>query len=222
MDLTPLWITFKLALVTTGLLLFLGAPLAWWLARTKSKGKFIVESLVSLPLILPPTVLGFYLLLVLGPQGPFSGLIELFGLKTLAFSFTGLVFGSMVYSLPFVVSPMQDAFSSISEDILDAASTLGSSPLDRFFSVVLPIARPGILTAAVLGFAHTIGEFGVVLMIGGNIPGKTQVVSIAIYENVENLEYTKAHYMSAGLLILSFVLLLIVYGVNRRFRMVNP
>jgi len=168
-------------------------------------------------LVLPPTVLGFYLLLALGPNGPIGGLMDSLGWQPLAFTFTGLVIGSVFYSMPFVVQPLQNAFSNISNRSLEVAATLGASPLDRFFSVAVPMAKPGFITASVLGFAHTLGEFGVVLMIGGNIPGSTQVVSIAIYDHVEALQYSQAHWLSAGLLMLSFVMLLIVYGVNRRF-----
>jgi molybdate transport system permease protein len=209
LDLTPLWITLKLAFVTTALLLIISIPIAWWLSRTKSRFRVLIESIVSLPLVLPPTVLGFYLLIALGPQ--------VWGEAHFAFSFMGLVIGSMCYSLPFVVQPIKNSFESIDGTILEAASTLGASSFDRFSSIVLPMARPGILTAAILGFAHTIGEFGVVLMIGGNIPGKTQVISIAIYDHVESLEYSQAHLMSGGLLLLSFFLLLFIYTINRRF-----
>ncbi len=220
-DLTALGITFRLAAITTLTLLVIGTPLAWWLARSRWRFKFIVEALVAMPLVLPPTVLGFYLLLALGPDGPIGGLVEAMGGRPLAFTFTGLVIGSVVYSLPFVVQPLQDAFAAVGRRPLEVASTLRASPWDRFFSVALPLAAPGFLTAIVLGFAHTIGEFGVVLMIGGNIPGSTQVVSIAIYEHVETLEYANAHWLSAGLLVLSFTLLLIVYGLNKRFRVVK-
>ncbi len=219
-DLTALWITLKLAGLTTLLLLLLGTPLAWWLARTRWRGKFLVEAVVALPLVLPPTVLGFYLLVALGPQGPLGKLALMMGARPLPFTFAGLVVGSLIYSLPFVVNPLQNAFEAIGRRPLEAAATLGASPWDRFFTVAVPLARPGFLTAAVLGFAHTVGEFGVVLMIGGNIPGKTQVLSIAIYDHVEALEYGQAHTLAAGLLAVSFLLLVAVYAVNRRYRLV--
>jgi molybdate transport system permease protein len=220
-DITALAITLKLAFLSTLILLLLGTPLAWWLARTRWKFKFIPEAIVALPLVLPPTVLGFYLLLVLGPHGPVGGLMEAAGGGPLAFTFTGLVIGSIIYSMPFVVQPLQDAFSAVGRRPLEVAATLGASPLDRFFTVAVPLARPGFFTAAVLGFAHTIGEFGVVLMIGGSIPGETRVASIAIYDHVEGLEYAHAHWMSATLLVLSFLMLVAVYGLNRRFRLVQ-
>ena len=210
-DLSALLITLRLASLTTLILLLIGTPLAWWLARTRWRGKPAIEALVALPLVLPPTVLGFYLLVLLGANGPL-------GDHALAFTFTGLVIGSVIYSLPFVVQPLQGSFAAIDRSFLEAAATLRASPRDTFFSVVVPLARPGFLTAAVLGFAHTVGEFGVVLMIGGNIPGSTQVLSIAIYEHVENLEYAQAHWISGGLLLLSFTLLLAVYSLNRRFK----
>jgi molybdate transport system permease protein len=217
-DLLALWITLKLAGLTTIILLLLGTPLAWWLAHSRFRFKVIVEALVALPLILPPTVLGFYLLIMLGPNGPLGTLLQSLGIQSLAFTFTGLVIGSVFYSLPFVVQPLQNAFANIGRRPLEVAATLRATPLDQFFSVVLPLARPGYLTAAVLGFAHTVGEFGVVLMIGGNIPGETQVLSIAIYDHVEALEYGQAHVLSGGLLLLSFVMLLGVYTLNRRYR----
>lgn len=221
-DLTALAITLKLAGVTTLILLLLGTPLAWWLARSRWRFKFLLEAIVALPLVLPPTVLGFYLLVALGPNGPMGGLMTALGGSPLAFSFSGLVIGSVIYSMPFVVQPLQDAFSAIGPRPLEVAATLRASPLDRFFTVAIPLARPGFLTAAVLGFAHTLGEFGVVLMIGGNIPGETQVVSIAIYDHVEGMEYTQAHWLSGGLLLLSFLMLIMVYAINRRFRLVKP
>ena len=216
-DITALVITLKLAGLTTLILLLLGTPVAWWLARSRWRFKFLVEALVALPLVLPPTVLGFYLLISLGPHGPIGGLMEALGGRPLAFTFTGLVIGSVFYSMPFVVQPLQSAFAAIGTRPMEVAATLRASPIDRFFSVAVPLAMPGFLTAAVLGFAHTLGEFGVVLMIGGNIPGETQVVSIAIYDHVEALEYTQAHWLSGGLLLLSFVLLMTVYALNRRF-----
>ncbi len=221
-DFTALVITLKLAGLTTLLLILLGTPVAWWLARSQWRLKFIAEAVVALPLVLPPTVLGFYLLVALGPRGIVGGFIETLGGSAPAFSFTGLVIGSVLYSLPFVVQPLQDAFANIGTRPLEVAATLRASPLDRFFTVALPLARPGFLTAIVLGFAHTVGEFGVVLMIGGNIPGKTHVLSIAIYDHVEALEYGQAHLLSGGLLLLSFVLLMAVYAFNRRFKLVRP
>ena len=215
-DLTALLITLRLAVVTTLVLLVVGTPLAWWLARTRWQFRYLVEALVALPLVLPPTVLGFYLLIALGPNGPIGGLTQSIGLGTLAFTFTGLVIGSVFYSLPFVVQPLQEAFRAVGDGPLEAASTLRASPLDRFFSVALPMTRRGFLTAAVLGFAHTLGEFGVVLMIGGNIPGETQVMSIAIYEHVETLDYGQAHTLSLLLLGLSFAMLIVLYRLNHR------
>ena len=215
-DLTALWITLQLAVITTVILLLVGTPIAWWLARSRCRFKFVFEAVVALPLVLPPTVLGFYLLIALGPHGPIGGLMEAFGGRPLAFTFSGLVIGSVFYSMPFVIQPLQNAFTAVGQRPLEVAATLGASPLDRFFSVALPLAKPGFLTAAVLGFAHTLGEFGVVLMIGGNIPGSTQVVSIAIYDHVEALEYSQAHWLSGCLLLLSFGLLMTVYAINRR------
>ena len=220
-DLTALGITLKLAGLCTLILLVLGTPLAWWLSRTRWRFKFLLEAVVALPLVLPPTVLGFYLLMALGPYGPIGGLMEALGGRPLAFTFAGLVIGSVFYSLPFVVQPLQDAFGAVGRRPLEVAATLRASPLDRFFTVAVPLARPGFFTAAVLGFAHTLGEFGVVLMIGGNIPGETQVVSIAIYDHVEGLEYGQAHWLSAGLLLMSFLMLIAVYALNRRFRVVQ-
>jgi molybdate transport system permease protein len=215
-DIGALWVTLRLALITTIILLLLGTPLAWWLSRTQCKIKVLIEALVAIPLVLPPTVLGFYLLIMLAPEGPIGHFWQTLGGGTLAFSFSGLVIGSVLYSLPFVVQPLQNAFSNISNHYLEAASTLRASPLNRFFTLVVPLAKPGFITAATLGFAHTIGEFGVVLMIGGNIPGETQVLSIAIYDHVESLEYANAHLLSAGLLIFSLVVLMLVYGLNRQ------
>ena len=216
-DLQAAWLTLRLALVSTAILLVLGTPLAWWLARTRFRGRSLVEALVALPLVLPPTVLGFYLLLLLGVDGPGGWIAEQLGGRTLAFTFTGLVVGSVIYSLPFVVQPLQNAFAAIHDDTLDAAATLGAGPLDRFFSLALPLARPGLITAATLGFAHTLGEFGVVLMVGGNIPGRTQTLSIAIYNHVEALDHGRAHLLAGGLLVVSLVLLVAVYSANRRF-----
>jgi len=221
LDIAALVVTLKLAGTTTLILLLLGTPLAWWLARTRWRFKFLLEAVVALPLVLPPTVLGFYLLVALGPHGPIGGLMEWLGGQPLAFTFAGLVIGSVFYSMPFVIQPLQDAFAAIGRRPMEVAATLRASPLDRFFTVAIPLARPGFLTAAVLGFAHTVGEFGVVLMIGGNIPGQTQVLSIAIYDHVEALQYSNAHWLSGGLLLLSFLMLMVVYAVNRRFRMVQ-
>jgi molybdate transport system permease protein len=221
-DIAALLVTLELATLTTVILLILGTPLAWWMAHSKWKYKFLTEAVIALPLVLPPTVLGFYLLVALGPHGPVGGLMEALGGRSLAFTFPGLVIGSVIYSLPFVVQPLQNAFSTIGRRPLEVAATLRASPLDRFLSVVVPMARAGFLTAAVLGFAHTVGEFGVVLMIGGNIPGETQVVSIAIYDHVEALEYAHAHWLSGALLLASFLMLTIVYAINRRFRTLQP
>ena len=220
-DLTALWITLKLATLTTLILLALGTPLAWWIARTNWRYKFFLEAIIALPLVLPPTVLGFYLLLVMSPKGFLGGIVESLGGQAPAFTFSGLVIGSVIYSMPFVVQPLKDAFTQMGNRPLEVAATLGASFWDSFLSVIMPMARPAFLTATVLGFAHTLGEFGVVLMIGGNIPGKTQVVSIAIYDHVEGLEYTHAHWLSAGLLLLSFILLVTVYAINRRLRIIE-
>ena len=216
-DLIALFVTLKLASISTIVLILIGTPIAWWLSHSHWRYKYFVEAIIALPLILPPTVLGFYLLVSLGPNGPIGGLSSALGEESLAFTFTGLVIGSVVYSMPFVIQPLQNAFSAIGQRPLEVAATLGASPIDRFFSIAIPMARPGFITASVLGFAHTLGEFGVVLMIGGNIPGSTKVVSISIYDHVEALEYGQAHALSASLLLFSFVLLLIVYGANRRF-----
>jgi molybdate transport system permease protein len=217
LDLVPLWITLKLAALTVCSLLLISMPLAWWLAATRSRFKVPVEAVTALPLVLPPTVLGFYLLLLLGPNGPAGqAWIALTG-SPLAFSFGGLLLASCVYSLPFVVQPLQAAFESMDRRSVEAAWTLGASRTRTFLLVVLPQIRRGLLTAVVLGFAHTLGEFGVVLMVGGNIPGETQVVSIAIYERVEILDYVAAHKLSAGLLVFSFLVLFMVYGINRRW-----
>ncbi len=210
-------VSAELATVSTVVLLVFGTPLAWWLARTKSRARPIAEAIVALPLVLPPTVLGFYLLVFLGPAGPIGRVLEAIGGPRLVFSFTGLVVGSVLYSLPFVVQPLHNAFRAIPNRILDAAATLRARPFDRFKSVALPLARPGFLTAATLGFAHTVGEFGVVLMIGGSIPGRTEVLSIALFNHVEALEYAEAHTLAAGLLVFSFAVLVAVYSLNRRF-----
>ncbi len=218
MEWPALWLTLRLAAISALLLLLLGTPLAWWLARTRFRFKSVVEAVVALPLVLPPTVLGFYLLLLLAPDGAIGRLWQSLGGDPLVFSFNGLVIGSVIYSFPFAVQPLQAAFAGLSRGCLEAAATLRAAPLDRFLSIALPLARPGFLTAAVLGFAHTLGEFGVVLMIGGNIPGRTRVISIAVYDQVETLQYHQAHLLSAAVLALSFVLLLAVYALNRRYR----
>ena len=220
-DLLALWLTAKLALTVTLLLLVVAMPLAWWLARSRSACARIVSAIVALPLVLPPTVLGFYLLVGLGPQGPLGKMTQALGWGLLPFSFAGLVLASMLYSLPFVVLPLRNAFESVADNALEVAATLGASPLDRFLSVALPSARPGILTAAVLGFVHTVGEFGVVLMIGGNIPGVTRVVSVQIYDHVESFEYAQAHSLSALLLIFAFLALLLLYSFNPRARILR-
>lgn len=216
-DITALLLTLKLATLTTLILLLIGTPVAWWLANARWRFKFLLEAVIALPLVLPPTVLGFYLLVALGPNGPMGGLLQALGIGSLAFTFTGLVIGSVIYSMPFVIQPLQNAFAAIGRRPMDVAATLRASPLDRFFTVAVPLARPGFLTAAVLGFAHTLGEFGVVLMIGGNIPGNTQVLSIAIYDHVEALEYGQAHWISGGLLLFSFMMLLMIYALQRRW-----
>ncbi len=211
------WVTLRLASLTTLILLVLGTPLAWWLATTRRRWRVWVEAVTALPLVLPPTVLGFYLLLAMGSQGPLGSFWEaLFG-APLAFSFAGLVVASCVYSLPFVVQPLQAAFESLPRQVLEAAWTLGASPWATFWRVVVPACRRGFLTAGVLGFAHTVGEFGVVLMVGGNIPGETRVLSIAVFEHVEALEYGLAHRLSLGLLAASFLVLALVYWANRRW-----
>jgi molybdate transport system permease protein len=213
-DLGAIVLTLKLAALTTLILLLVGSPLAWWLARTRSAWKGPVGALVALPLVLPPTVLGFYFLVTMGPNGPIGALTQWLGIGVLPFTFAGLVVGSVVYSMPFVVQPIQNAFEAIGQEPLEAAATLRASPLDTFFSVVLPLARPGYLTATVMGFAHTVGEFGVVLMIGGNIPDKTRVMSVQIYDHVEALEYTQAHWLAAGMVAFSFLVLLALYALN--------
>ena len=216
-DLGPLWLTLHLALVTTAILLVLGTPISWWLAVTTSRLKPAVEAVTALPLVLPPTVLGFYLLVILSPTSFLGGLwVDVTG-DALTFSFSGLVVASIFYSLPFMVQPLQSAFESVGRGPMEAAASLRASPLDAFLNVAVPLSARGFLTAAVLTFAHTIGEFGVVLMVGGNIPGRTRVISIAIYEHVETLRYTEAHVLSAGLIAFSFCVLLLIYTFNRRF-----
>jgi len=216
LELGPLWVSLKLGLITVVLLLAIATPLAWWLAFTRNRARAPIEAIVALPLVLPPTVLGFYLLILLGPNGWIGRWwVELTD-STLTFSFAGLVVASIVYSLPFAVQPLQNAFESIGRAPLEAAATLGATPLKRFVSVASPLARRGYLTALVLVFAHTLGEFGVVLMVGGSIPGSTKVISIAVFEHVETINYTQAHILSAGLLALSFLLLLAIFVLNRR------
>lgn len=215
-DLSPLWLTLHLAAVTTLILLILGTPLAWWLARTDSRAKPVIEALTALPLVLPPTVLGFYLLVILSPNSPIGGFwVQVTG-EALTFSFVGLVVASVLYSLPFMVQPLESAFEAVGRRPIEAASSLGASPVDSFLHVVVPMSIRGFVTAIVLTFAHTLGEFGVVLMVGGNIPGETRVLSIAIYEHVETLRYAEAHILAGGLLLFSFVVLLVVYYLNRR------
>lgn len=217
-DILALATTFKLAAVSTVILIFIATPLAWWLAHSTARLRTVVETLVALPLVLPPTVLGFYLLILFSPNSSLGRLFESITGKSLAFSFTGLVFGSVVYSLPFVVQPLQNAFIAIGKRPLEVAATLGAAPMDTFKSVIIPLAKPGFLTATVLGFAHTVGEFGVVLMIGGNIPGETRVASIAIYDHVETLNYASAHTLSGILLALSFLMLFTVYVSSKRLK----
>ena len=217
-NLGAIWLTLKLAGLTTLLLLLIGTPIAWWLARTRSWWKGPVGAVVALPIVLPPTVLGFYLLLLMGPNGPVGRFTEWAGIGLLPFSFGGLVVGSALYSMPFVVQPIQNAFEAIGDGPLEAAATLRAAPLDAFFSVAVPLARPGFLTATVLGFAHTVGEFGVVLMIGGNIPDQTRVVSVLIYDHVEAMDYAQAHWLAGGMVVFSFVVLLALYLLNSRGR----
>ena len=217
LDISAIIVTIKLALLSTAILILIGTPLAWWLSQTRFKFKVVFEAIIALPLILPPTVLGFYLLVTLGSNGPIGKLLESLGGSSIAFTFSGLVVGSVIYSLPFVVQPLQNSFSSIGRQSMEVAATLGASKLDRFFTVAVPLARSGFITAAVLGFAHTVGEFGVVLMIGGNIPDETGVLSIAIYDHVEAMEYGQAHLLAGGLLITSFLMLIFVYIFNRHF-----
>lgn len=217
-----LWLTAKLAGVTTVLLLVLATPLAWWLARSGAWWKEIVGAVVALPIVLPPTVLGFYLLLALGPNSPLMAPLQAFGIRTLAFTFEGLVIGSIIYSLPFAVQPIRNAFQAIGERPFEVAATLRASPLDAFFSVALPLARPGFLVAGILTFAHTIGEFGVVLMLGGGIPGETEVLSIEIYKLVEALEWDKAHQLAGLLLAFAFAVMLSLLLIERRTGRLRP
>jgi len=217
-DLISLVITLKLALITTMVLFIIGTPLAWWLARTDHLARIFIEPLVALPIVLPPTVLGFYFLILFSPNNPVGQLWYSLTEHTLSFSFQGLVIGSVIYSLPFYVQPLQVAFESVRQEFLDAAATLGAGPADRFFNIVAPMSRRGFVVAGTLAFAHTVGEFGIVLMIGGNIPGETRVLSIALYDHVESLQYDKAHLLAVGLLIFSFSLLFVVYFLNSRWQ----
>ena len=212
----PIRLTLELAGVTTVFLLLLGTPIAWWLARTRFRFKEAVAALVALPLVLPPTVLGFYLLIALGPDGPGGFVARLFGERSLAFSFPGLVIGSIIYSLPFTVQPIRSAFEAVGDRPLEAAATLRASPWDAFWTVAVPLARPGLIAGAVLGFAHTVGEFGVILMIGGNIPGATRVLSIAIYDHVELMEWGTAHLLSGSLLAFSFVVVALTLSLQKK------
>ncbi len=219
---SPIRLTIELATVTTVFLLVIGTPIAWWLARTRSAWKEAVAAVVALPLVLPPTVLGFYLLLALGPHGPGGWIAGLFGGRSLAFTFEGLVIGSVVYSMPFVVQPIRNAFDAFGDRPLEVAATLRASPWHAFWSVAVPLARPGFLTGAVLGFAHTVGEFGVVLMIGGNIPGETKVLSVTIYDYVETLQWTYAHILAGGMLAFAFAIILTVMLLDRRIGRAKP
>ena len=221
-DLNAIWLTLRLAGLTTALLLLLATPLAWWLARTRSRWRGPVGAVVALPLVLPPTVLGFYLLVAFGPHGAGGQLTQSLGLGLLPFTFGGLVLGSVIYSLPFAVQPLQHAFEAAGARPMEVAATLRASPLDAFFTVALPLARPGLITAAILSFAHTVGEFGVVLMIGGNIPNKTRVVSTQIYGHVEALEYAQAHWLAGGMVVFSFAVLLGLALLNRRSARMLP
>jgi len=217
-DWSAIWLTLKLASTVTLLLLIVGTPIAWWLAHTRSRLRGVISALVSMPLVLPPTVLGFYLLLLMGPHGPVGYLTQAVGLGMLPFTFAGLVLASTFYSLPFVVQPVQNAIEAIGRRPLEVAATLRASPWDSFCTVVLPLARSGFLTAAILGFAHTVGEFGVVLMIGGNIPGQTRVVSVQIFDHVEALEYVQAHWLAGGMVVFAFLVLLALYTLNPQAR----
>jgi molybdate transport system permease protein len=215
-------LSLELATLTTAFLLVIGVPLAWWLSHRRGGWAEPVAALVSLPLVLPPTVLGFYLLIALGPNGPLAPLLQAFGIKTLAFTFEGLVIGSVIYSLPFMVQPVRNAFQAMGDAPMEMAATLRASPLDAFFSVALPLARSGILSGAIMSFAHTLGEFGVVLMIGGNIPGKTKVLSIAIFDDVETLRWREAHWLSAGIVLFSFAVILLTLLLEKRTRRPGP
>jgi molybdate transport system permease protein len=221
LELGPVWLSLQLATVTVLVLLIVATPLAWWLAFTRSKARTLVEAVVAMPLVLPPTVLGFYLLVLLGPAGVIGGAWLTLTDTTLTFSFTGLVVASVIYSFPFAVQPLQAAFEGVGRAPLEAAATLGAGPLERFWHVASPLAVRGYVSAVVLSFAHTLGEFGVVLMVGGNIPGSTKVISIAIFEHVETIEYAQAHVLAAGLLVFSFIVLVSVYTLNRRMPLVR-
>lgn len=214
-DLGAIWLTLKLASLTTLILLIVGTPIAWWLARTRSWLRGPIGAIVALPLVLPPTVIGFYLLIALGPHGWLGQGIAALGLGSVVFSFSGLVIGSVIYSMPFVVQPLQNAFSAIGKRPMEVAATLRAGPWDSFVHVALPLARPGFITASILGFAHTVGEFGVVLMIGGNIPDKTRVVSVQIFDHVEAMAYTQAHWLAGAMLVFSFLVLLLLYAGKR-------
>lgn len=220
-DWLALKVTLELSGVTTLVLLVLGTPLAWWLARSRSRFAVVAEAIVALPLVLPPTVLGFYMLVLLGPKGPVGSTLEAMGLHHLAFTFPGLVVASTIYSLPFMAQPLKDAFNAVGNRMIEAAATLRAGPWDRFFTVAVPMARRGFLTAITLTFAHTVGEFGVVLMVGGNIPDQTRVLSIAIYDHAEAMEYASAHILAGGLLAASFLMLVMVYALNRRYMTVH-
>ena len=220
-DITAILLTLQLAVTVTLVLIVVGTPIAWWLAQSRSWLKGPISALVALPLVLPPTVLGFYLLIAMGPDGPIGQLTQIMGLGTLPFTYWGLVIGSVFYSLPFVVQPLQNAFEAIGERPLEVAATLRAGPLDRFFTVILPMAKSGYFTASVLGFAHTVGEFGVVLMIGGNIPGETRVVSVQIFDHVEALDFGQAHWLAGAMLVFSFLVLLLVYGAKDRTRVLG-
>jgi len=215
-DINAIWLTLRLASTVTILLLIIGTPVAWWLARTQSWLKGPISAIVALPLVLPPTVLGFYLLIAMGPNGFIGDLTQSLGLGTLPFTFWGLVVASIIYSMPFVIQPLQNAMEAVGQRPLEVAATLRAGPIDRFFSIVLPLAKPGFITASILGFAHTVGEFGVILMIGGNIPDETRVVSVQVYDHGESLEYAQAHSLSALLVIFSFVVLLALYWSQRK------
>ncbi|MBU1337211.1 MAG: molybdate ABC transporter permease subunit [Alphaproteobacteria bacterium] len=219
---TPVSLTLSLATINTLVLLVLGTPIAWWLARSRSRYRELVGALVAMPLVLPPTVLGFYLLIALGPNGPGGWIAALWGGRTLAFSFTGLVIGSFFYSLPFMVQPLRNGFAAIGEEPLEAAATLGASGWQRFWRIALPLARPGYITGAVMTFAHTVGEFGVVLMIGGNIPGQTKVIAIALYDHVERLQWQEAHVIALGMVIFAFVVIAVTLSIDRRVNVPMP
>ena len=219
---TPVSLTLTLAAINTLILLFLGTPIAWWLARSRSRYRELVGAVVAMPLVLPPTVLGFYLLIALGPNGPGGWIASIWGGRTLAFSFTGLIIGSFFYSLPFMVQPLRNGFAAIGDDPLEVASSLGASNWQRFWRVALPLARPGYITGAVMTFAHTVGEFGVVLMIGGNIPGQTKVIAIALYDYVERLQWGEAHVIALGMVVFAFVVIAVTLTVDRRVNVPMP